>query len=261
MIKRLFKRKKRDQIDISIDGKKYTFKGITLEKWYTMQDLYVEDSIETQVQMISLLFEAPEEEVWKITPAELQMTWSIVLLKVTEWNNAADFKENIVINGKLYKFVDLKAISIGEFAYLDILSLTPKSLHSTLSVLYRPVNYKGKVEKYDPNKCKAREEDFKQVDVRLVFGALNFFLRFTRESYVRTLDYLEKTAKTEKEKREIESLRSIVSHVSESGEMSSSSSQETMHLELERLRDSITQRLLDTFQSLKTEITEENKKS
>ena len=97
--------------------------------------------------------------------------------------------------------------------------------------------------------------------IGLVFGALNFFLRFTRESYVRTLDYLEKTAKTEKEKREIESLRSIVSHVSESGEMSSSSSQETMHLELERLRDSITQRLLDTFQSLKTEITEENKKS
>jgi len=42
MIKRLFKRKKRDQIDISIDGKKYTFKGITLEKWYTMQDLSVD---------------------------------------------------------------------------------------------------------------------------------------------------------------------------------------------------------------------------
>jgi hypothetical protein len=259
-IAKLFKRKHNDNtLSLKIDGENYTIEKITLEKWYKLQDMVIDDEMDTKVNVLAMLFDTSVSTVMKLTPTEIDAVWGIVFVKFLTWDKEAPFQNTLVFNGVSYGFVELDKISVAEFSGLEIYSKRPKMLHKMLSILYRPIKgitLKGnrKIEKFDNEKCSEREDLFLQTDIRIVFGAVNFFLNFTGQSIAHTLDSLLSMTKQQEMQKELNQLKSTLMQIYEDGMTSYTSSPEKTRLELQKLESCIIDQLSTILQELKTEV-------
>ena len=261
---RLFKNKrKKDIVEAKINGKNYKFEGISIEKWYEVVKLYSTIDIDTDekiISIVSLLLDAKEDVVKTLTPNELEMLWNILYAKFVAWNSESKLSKDITLEGVKYRMVDIKNISIGELAYIKILQTMPNSLHKFLSVIYRPIKrdlfFRETIEKYDLVKIQAREDLFKKVDMKVLYGAHSFFLNLT---YLSVREYLISLVKQKKmKKEEAQAFLNLViqSMQYSSGESSSMSLQEKRTVVLQKLQNSIIQKHLTNLLSLSEEMKE-----
>ncbi|OUX36605.1 MAG: hypothetical protein CBE33_05270 [Candidatus Pelagibacter sp. TMED273] len=108
-----------------------------------------------------------------------------------------DLIPNFNLHGKQYGFIpSLDEMTLGEYIDLDETMTDWQKMHKAMGVLYRPIVYKKgsryKIEEYTGAE---NNEDFKDMPLNIVMGALVFFWNLNNELLQTTLNYLKKETK------------------------------------------------------------------
>ena len=167
----------------------------TIEVYYKIQNwLAISDQPDAQVNLISLLSLAPEEEVREMKQDKFDHLWSQVSEGPLSAINTQSFSNKIEINKTIYGFVDLTALTIGELADLDTLKNHPQvsqQLHKMMAVLYRPLDANGVLTPHKTEGFEERAQLFlKNMQVSNVMAAIDFFFHITKVSFDSTMDSL-----------------------------------------------------------------------
>ena len=223
---------KKDQISFTVLGKEYIIGDVCIKHYYDIQDLIAFEQAETQLTVVSSLSGCPVDILKKLEAHQFNTLWKEVFIrKVSTVGEKKPFHKIITLNRKGYGFVHVDKLTMAEFADLDILTTDPnreKMLHQIMAVLYRPLiecddkGNKYTIEEYDSDSCNERAEEFKDLPLDVVHGAMSFFLTIQSTSISLTLDSLEVEAETEEEASAIRSMRYLLQS-QEYGSSSSSS--------------------------------------
>lgn len=185
------------KLSFKIGKNVYEITSLTLSQHYEVQQ-QIKINPRPQLDILSLLSGCPVEEIQKLDINQFAELWYafqeyyISSVKTTE-----DPVKSITIDGQEYGLIDMSALSIGEFADLDVIVTgdnSDKRIHEVLSTLYRPIISKNEdkvtIEEYDGAVCKKRSTKFLEVDINFALRALNFFLGIGQESLSNTLSSL-----------------------------------------------------------------------
>ena len=194
---------------------------LSIDRFQQLQNIEHLSELGKIVRTIHVFTQIPEDEV---------KTWAISDLGKV----AKDFSDKVSASPEFYPmwqhkginygYVDISAMSMGEFIDLEQLCKEPnKNLHAIMAVLYRPVvkhrfdklKFKAKhniqlmqnkvdnafkwytVKEYDNNERHVDAEVMKELPAGFALGALNFFLGTANLHWINSLNSL-KTVKTEK---------------------------------------------------------------
>jgi len=179
--------------------------------------------------------------------------------------------KHIILNEKLYGFMEFSKMSIGEFADMEVLKQDPKKqskLHIMMAILYRPaIQISGDwivTDPYDGDTVMERAEIFLNMPLKYVYGALSFFLQVQKILLNNTLDSLISEMEREKDKmtKEQKELMDITIHLiyelQEAGQTPSTSWQTMTLPNFQRLQE-LAQSVSST--TLPTEKTKSKKKT
>jgi len=196
-------------IKFSINNKRYKIEKIRIKDLYYILDAMKYEEKEAGIKIISELSGAPESEVGLLKTYQFNPLYSLLVEKL-KMTRDYPLQRKIYINGTKYGFINFEDMTIGELADLEIIKADPKAdylTHQILSILYRPITKeKGEdyeVEEYNGSKCKKRSEDFLDIDVEVMYGAIFFlttFIQVSTEVIVKHLE--EKVIQTAKEHQE-----------------------------------------------------------
>jgi hypothetical protein len=173
------------------------------------------------------------------------------------------FEKNFKIDEKLYAFLDMTKLTVGELSDMDTLRAMPsadKLLHKMMAILYRPAKVIAIdwiiTDAYTLDGFEERAELFKEkMKVKTVLGAINFFFHITRYSFESMMDSSVEKAKKMGDPIMMEATlaqRDLMLELLEVGLSSSILSQGTMHSELKKLLVSQSHQLLTTSPTEKT---------
>lgn len=164
---------------IKYDGKTYPVTEPTIEVWTNiMASAELDTDIDLAVRVISWITGLEEEEIEKADARSvLSTSEGIINYYLTQ---SKEFYKEFEFNGKNYKFIDLKAMTFGEFIDIDDILGKPDSvrrgkLHELLALLYREVDDKGKYLDYDIERISNTAEEFKKLPIKYLNGVLVFF--------------------------------------------------------------------------------------
>jgi len=231
-------------IEFTIDKKEYKVGDLTIGQYYKLHNLLVMDDLASKMTVVSELSSCPQDELRKLDSYQFNMLWNEVLdnnLNIDP--NTQPFFKKFQLKERTYYFIDMKKLTVGEMADMDILKSDPnkeKQIHRMMAVLYRPAKrnwFKIEAEDYDANTMEDRAEEFMDLPLKYVYGAIRFFLQVPRSLCETTLDSLMKTAKTKEEKEIYESLNQFTSELLGTGSLPSTSSLETILQKLEKLNE------------------------
>ena len=111
---------------------------------------------------------------------------------------------------------------------MDVLRQDPqrdKKLHLMMAIMYRPAveitKTWFKIDEYDSESLNERAEIFKQMPIKNVMGAINFFFHFIEASYESILDSLILTSETMEEKTSLQEAKQLILGLLDSGQGSS----------------------------------------
>ena len=171
-------------IKFSINNKKYKIEKIRIKDLYYILDAMKYEEKEAGIKIISELSGAPESEVALLKTYQFNPLYSLLVEKLKITRNYP-LQTKIYLNGIKYGFINFENMTIGELADLEIIKADPKAdylTHQILSILYRPITKDREVdyevEEYNGAKCKKRSEDFLELDVEVMYGAIFFFNNF-----------------------------------------------------------------------------------
>lgn len=255
-------------IEFEIGKAKYTIEKLKVKHYYTLQDCNFTQSFEDQVKFVSSLSECPQEELKSLKLNEFKALWAAVVDKFLTGRWKKPFYKIIEVNEKLYGFVHLDEISLGEFADMDVLQNDPqrdRKIHEMMAILYRPLDGATKdlkyyqVKPYDPKESKQRHEEFLELELDIVLGAINFFLALSKACFDSIALSGIKEAKTEEEKAMWKMVQLTTNELLGDGTTSYSSSPEKMSEITTKLADSLSSLALTTLHTSKTN--EEEKKT
>lgn len=207
------------KIEFEINKNKYKIFGLTVGDLYYIQD---ESFLNPQasISITSYLSGCLEEELKTLPLEDFDILWENVqqFIKESSMTNGQVTKQ-IKQDGIVYQLIDPDAMTIGEFADLDIIVSSPgaeKRIHEVTAILYRPLK-NGEVEPYDSVSAKARAEAFKLLPLQEANKATAFFLSFGLRYLNNTADYLKSLIKEEKTQEQKETLQTTLRLLQEAG--------------------------------------------
>ena len=230
-------------IEFTIDKKSYKIDGITIRQYYRIQKLLVSNGLDAQIQIVSDLSACPIEELRKLDSYQFKKLWEEVYKNVLDIDRVQPLAKEVEVNGKTYYFIDIKKLTVGEMADMDILKSDPNAerlLHKMMAILYRPPRrklLKNEAAPYNSYDLEERAEEMLDLKLTYVFGAIHFFLQIPRYLLSSTLSSLEKEMKTESP--QIAEMLKEVSHlISELQEVGSKLSPSSLETTLQKLKKS-----------------------
>ena len=181
---------------ITYDGVDYDITEPTVALWMDLTALEdFTDNIDFAINLISMSTGLDKEEI-------RQLNWYDIMnvsQALSEYflNQSQRFYDSFEFKGVKYKFIDLANLSFGEFVDIDTFLTKPahqrkRELHYHMALLYREVGEDGKIVKYDGALLQARADLFKDLPVKYVNGALNFFFHLEQVLRRHSGDYLKR---------------------------------------------------------------------
>jgi hypothetical protein len=189
------------KIEFKIGKEEYELREMTVADYYQIKTNLFLGGIEAHFEMISILSGCPVAVLREAKTRDFQ--------KLVD---SLEFKLNSLLGGEQrlihqfvfedveYGLVNLDAMTIGEFADLDVIvtsSNADSRLHEMLAILYRPITRKtltkNVIEKYDAEGFRTRSELFKNLPITYARAVSAFFLHIARASIKATLTSLRQT--------------------------------------------------------------------
>lgn len=248
-------------IQFKIKGTDYEVKEPTIRDYYKLQNELAMQDINAKLNIVSHLSGCDIRTLKMLDKHQFLELWNVIVEQHLEITETAPFHRNFMHNGNLYGFINMDSITIGEFADMDVLRNHPQAqqmLHSMLAILYRPAimitDTWMKVDDYDSETAQQRAEEFLDLPLKYVYGALNFFLQISNYCLSAMLDSLTlkamKEPMTETEKELTETAILYISDLLENGTNSSYFAPETI---LQRLKKLAEQAQLESLTMSRTE--------
>jgi hypothetical protein len=252
-------------IEFTIGRQEYKVKEPTIQDYYTVQHLLAQQSVDAKIEVVAHLSSCLPKLLKALDKYQFIQLWNALVTGPLDLSEAAPFHRSFLHNGQLYGFLEMDSITLGEFADMDVLKHSPDSqqqLHTMMAILYRPAIMVTEswmvVDPYDSDALAQRAEEFKELPLKYVYGALNFFLQVSKYLFEGTLNSLTQgLPKTEMEKELQELANQIMLSSLEIGIGHASSALETISPKLERLKELA---LLVSSTTLHTESKSEEKK-
>lgn len=165
--------------------KRYEIRDLTVKDLYYIIEKERFEPIEAVVDVISYLSGCPIEDLKKLKPYQVNPLWGLIMDKLNK--KEAPLVTELRLKGTHYGFIHLDELTIGELADLEILKASQDkeyTTHKILSILYRPVTgfYREhySIEAYDGTRCRLRQDDFLDLDLDVMIGAIFFLETFTQ---------------------------------------------------------------------------------
>ena len=200
----------------------YTFKDLTLRRYYELKGILAQEGKETEFAIVECMTECPVQELKKLKFSDWLMIWEETELKLTSLQGDTESIKPIVeLDEVRYGLPAIEDMTIGEIADLDIImsgNNAEAKMAEIAAVLYRPiVSQKGNtlvLEPYDTDGFKTRVEKFQDMPLSAIKSANSFFLQSADLLLKSTADSLLnlKVAKSISPE-DLENLRSLLQHV------------------------------------------------
>lgn len=254
-------------LEFKIKGVEYTIKEPTIRDYYNLQNELVSEGLNAKMNIVSHLSGCTVENLKLIDRYQFTILWDHVATTYFDISEKSAYHKSFLFNGKQYGFLDMANVTLGEFADMDVLKADPQSqkkLHNMMAILYRPAiqitdNWM-EVEPYDSDEANKRAEEFLDLPLKYVYGALNFFLQVSKYLYENMVDSLIKTDQmTETQKEMLQISSHVMLELLETGTTSFSSVQKKILPRLERLNELVQLESLITLPS--KQINEKKKRS
>lgn len=228
-------------IEFNIKNQEYKIADITIKQFYDIQTLLVTEGMKAKLEIISLLSGAPTKELQLLDQTEFIYLWNAVADGPLNHKEDLQLYKHIIVNEKLYGFMEFSKMSIGEFADMEVLKQDPmkaSKLHIMMAILYRPATQiTGDwivTEEYNGDTVMERAEIFKDMPLKYVYGALNFFLLVQKYLLNSMMDSLTQEVMEienlipEAEKKALYVMMHLISELQEAGQTPSTDWQETI---------------------------------
>jgi hypothetical protein len=144
----------------------------------------------TQLEIVSALSNCPIDVLKQLEQLQFAQIWAELVNGPLDLAQTKQFHKHIELHGKLYGFLDIKQLTIGEVADMDVLSKDPRKdqeLHKMMAILYRPaINITDDwvvTEEYKAEGVAERAELFLDMPVEYVYSALAFFFAHQKVLY------------------------------------------------------------------------------
>lgn len=219
-------------IEFTIDKKEYKIGDLTIRDYYRIQHMFVQDTVNSQINIIAELSDCPFSELRKLDKLQFVTLWNEVVDDKLNVPNDTPFHKSFVFKDTAYCFLDIDHLTIGEFADMEVLRTDPnhqRNLHKMMAVLYRPaivIKSKQYAEPYDSVSLTDRSEEFMDLPLLYVYSALNFFLQIPRSLCEITLTSLITPEMTNLEKKQIKEMNQTILELLDLGTERSSSAPE-----------------------------------
>jgi len=238
-------------IEFKIGKNEYSIGELTIDQYYKIQNLLVTEGMKAKLKIVSLLSGATIKELGTLDNYQFLSLWQAIIEGPLNHSDDHPLYKHIILNEKLYGFMEFSKMSIGEFADMEVLKQDPKKqskLHIMMAVLYRPATQiTGEwivTDPYDSDSVMERAETFKNMPLKYVYGALRFFLSLQKVLLNNIVDSLTQTMTVEmmeeltKEQRELVSLMTqFILEWQETGQTPSMESQEMILPSYKRLQE------------------------
>lgn len=232
-------------IEFKISGKKYQINDVTIQQYYDIQDLIVRTDLASKIEIVSRIAECDLTELKKLDKHQFIAIWDALVENYLNLEENTPFHRTFVHKEEYYGFLDMTKITLAEFADMDVLRADPQSskkLHMMMAILYRkatPITDNWIVtEPYNSDTLMQRADQFLNLPLKYVTGALNFFSavsKFYVETILNSLTQDPKIKMTLRQKTMIDLVNQIMQESQEIGARSFSSVQETILPKLEQL--------------------------
>lgn len=231
-------------IEFKINGNEWKIDKVTIQNYYDIYTKLATVNAMTQLEIVSALSGCPIEDLKLLDQLQFGQLWAELVNGPLD-NTDVKFHKHIELDGKLYGFLDIKKLTIGEIADMDVLARDPRhqqQLHKMMAILYRPaVNVTDDwivVEEYKAEDVEERAKTFLNLPIDYVHGAIAFFLTFRKYSFDNILNSLVMTEEMTPEEQEmIKITKDLMYELLETGITPSSFSQEEAYSKLMRLQD------------------------
>lgn len=165
-----------EQIIIELDGKDYEVKNPTIQKWAMlnlMKDLEEEDDF--RLYLVSLSTGIEEDLLKQANFLQVKQAADFLTKYFIEIGDK--FYNEFEFNGKEYKFLDLNNMSFGQFVDIDTFlqkdeSYKKSNMNELMAMLYMEKDETT----YSVENVNKRKEEFRDLEVKYLQGALRFFL-------------------------------------------------------------------------------------
>jgi hypothetical protein len=200
-------------IEFKINGEAYKIGDITIQQYYDIYTNLAKQGPTTQLEILSVLSKCPIDTLKKLEQSQFTALWTELLNGPLNLHDDLPFHKHIAVNGKMYGFTDIKKLSIGELADMDVLRNDPRKeqlLHKMMAIVYRPALDITDdwiiVKEYDPSTVEERAKEFLDMPIAYVFGAMSFFLLIKSYSIEAIVDSLKTTEEMTPEEKELVTL-------------------------------------------------------
>jgi len=232
-------------IEFTIEKSNYIISDLTIGQYYRIQNLLVTQDYSAKTQIISELSGCTQDDLRKLDAKQFNTLWITVFGELFSHTENYPLHKTIEFKGKLYGFIDMNKLTVGELVDMDIMSVSPnreKLLHKMLAILYRPAYrtlFSIKVDPYASEELDERAELFLDMPMKYVFGATNFFLQVPKSLLKITLASLVKKEKDPILKKAYEQLSQSIQPLLETGSELSHTSLETILQKLVKSSNSL----------------------
>ena len=195
-----------------------TIKSISIRKFIEISELIKDETtLEERIKVIQIVSDCTLEEI-RLVPIEiLNNIWEDFVKNCFDLGDGS--VDNIItIDGKSYGLTNVKKLTVGEMADIDVLKNHPilnYNLHKIMAILYRPLISKlpFKIDEYSSEGYEERAELFAdKMPVKVALNTAVFFLNILTNLNGVTKDYSE-TTKNQPTKKKATKERTKKSHV------------------------------------------------
>lgn len=194
-----------------------TIKSISIRKFIEISDkIKDETTLQERMEVIQIVSGCSMDEIRLIPIDILNNIWEDFVKNCFDLGDGS--VDNIItIDGKSYGLTNVKKLTVGEMADIDVLKNHPIlnfNLHKIMAILYRPLISKlpFKIDEYTTEGYEERAELFAdKMPVKVALNTAVFFLNILGSLNAPIKDSLEPTKTTTKKKATKE--RTIKSHV------------------------------------------------
>jgi hypothetical protein len=164
---------------IEYDGKDYIIGEPTLEMWSQLISVKdFESEFDLALRLLQMATGLESDELRQASSKSVYGAADGLIDYYTTQDNK--FIESFTFNDKKYKFVELGSLSFGEFVDIDDQMTKSevermKNLHLLMALLYRQIDNDGNYMDYDTKRISGTAEEFKQLPIKYLNGALFFF--------------------------------------------------------------------------------------
>ena len=195
-----------------------TIKSISIRKFIEISDLIKDETtLEERIKVIQIVSDCTLEEIRLIPIDILNNIWEDFVKNCFDLGDGS--VDNIItIDGKSYGLTNVKKLTVGEMADIDVLKNHPIlnfNLHKIMAILYRPLISKlpFKIDDYTSEGYEERAELFAdKMPVKVALNTAVFFLNILGNLNGPIKDSLETTTKTPTKKKATKD-KTIKSHV------------------------------------------------